>query len=87
MSLVAYRDKFLSRMNMASSARTGKMTFIDEKYWRAIKEICSQTSDPAITIAGYINNVLMDHFETYKKDAVNHIRDSHESLSEDLKNL
>lgn len=87
MSLVAYRDKFLSGINMTSTARTGKMTYIEEKYWRLIKEICNQTSKPPITIAGYINNVLMDHFETYKKDVVNHVRDSHESLSEDMRNL
>lgn len=87
MSLVAYRDKFLSKMNLASTTRNGKMTYVDEKYWRLIKEICNQTSEPTMTIAGYINNVLMEHFETYKKDVANHIRDSHDSLTEDLNNL
>lgn len=87
MSLVSYRDKFLSRNNMTTTARIGKMTYIEEKYWRLIRKICSQTTKPPITMAGYINNVLMDHFETYKNDVVKHISDSHESLAEDMNNL
>ena len=87
MSLTAYREKFISRNTLTSTARNGKMTFVDEKFWRVIKEICTLSSDLPITISGYINNVLTEHFETHKKDVANHIRESYESLTEDMSRL
>lgn len=87
MSLTAFREKFLERKTLQATARSGKMTFIDEKFWKLIKEICILSSNPSITISGYINNVLTEHFEIYKKDVTNHIRDSYESLSEDMSRL
>lgn len=60
-----YCSRFLKRVNIRSNS--GKMVCIRKEYHHRIQRILNASGNDKVTLSGYIDNVLTEHFATYQK--------------------
>jgi hypothetical protein len=66
METAAYRLNYLCPVRLKSKNR--KRVNIRSSYYDKIRSIVNSTKDKKITLSGYIDNVLRNHFNDCKKD-------------------
>lgn len=60
-----YCSRFLKKATVRSNS--GKMVCIREEYHRRIQRILNASGNDKATLFSYIDNVMTEHFSTYKK--------------------
>jgi hypothetical protein len=66
-------DKYRSLFVKASDippARMGKSVYIRKEHHERISQIVHVTGNSEITICGYIDNVLTNHFKSYREEII-----------------
>jgi hypothetical protein len=64
-------DEYMSLFVKASDippARMGKSVYIRKEHHERISQIVHVTGNSEITICGYIDNVLTNHFKSYREE-------------------
>lgn len=61
--ITGYRKTFIRKSGI--TARTGKMVYIRRDFHDTIQAICRVIGNSEVSLSGYIDNVLVHHFETY----------------------
>lgn len=77
-----YIARFISRKTLTTSSSGGNCVLIDSRVVRMIKSLASASG---ISISGFINNVLIDHFENYKPEIIEVVNLSVNLLDSELK--
>lgn len=68
-----YEDTFLS--NRYSSGRNGKVVYIRPDYHERLLRIVQLAREDKVTLYGYIDNILEQHFKEYGDDITNYFNE------------
>lgn len=60
-----YCSRFLKKVDIRSNS--GKMVYIRKEYHHRIQRILNASGNDKASLFSYIDNVLTEHFATYKK--------------------
>lgn len=63
------------------TARTGKMVYIRRDFHDTIQTICRVIGSNEVSLSGYIDNVLVHHFETYGGEITRLYNEKHKGIS------
>lgn len=62
---VAFRIYFLEERFRGKDRVGAKCVVIRKSYHEMLKKVCSMSSSDELTMSGYLDNILMDHFNRY----------------------
>lgn len=82
MNRAKYEARFISRKTLTRTAINCQTVLIEPQVVRMIKSLTS-TSD--ISIGGFVNNVLVDHFEKFRPEILEIVNESVTLLDAELK--
>ncbi|MCK3683057.1 DUF3408 domain-containing protein [Maribellus sp. YY47] len=63
------------------TARTGKMVYIRRDFHDTIQTICRVIGDNAVSLSGYIDNILVHHFETFGGEITRLYNEKHKGIN------
>lgn len=63
------------------TARKGKMVYIRREFHETILNICHVIGDKEVSISGYIDNVLANHFTTYGAEITRIYDEKHKGIT------
>jgi hypothetical protein len=63
------------------TARTGKMVYIRRDFHDTIQTICRVIGDNEVSLSGYIDNILVHHFETFGGEITRLYNEKHKGIN------
>ncbi|MGD9558943.1 MAG: DUF3408 domain-containing protein, partial [Mangrovibacterium sp.] len=63
------------------TARTGKMVYIRRDFHDTIQTICRVIGSNEVSLSGYIDNILVHHFETYGSEITRLYEEKHKGIN------
>lgn len=63
------------------TARTGKMVYIRRDFHDMIQTICRVIGSNEVSLSGYIDNILIHHFETYGGEITRLYEEKHKGIN------
>jgi hypothetical protein len=63
------------------TARTGKMVYIRRDFHDTIQAICRVIGSNEVSLSGYIDNILVHHFETYGGEITRLYNEKHKGIN------
>lgn len=62
-------------------ARAGKTTYIRQEFHDTIQSVCRVIGDGKMSLSGYIDNVLVHHFDTYGSEITRLYDEKHKGIN------
>lgn len=62
-------------------ARVGKTTYIRQEFHDTIQSVCRVIGDGKVSLSGYIDNVLVHHFDTYGSEITRLYDEKHKGIN------
>ncbi len=63
------------------TARTGKMVYIRRDFHDTIQTICRVIGNNEVSLSGYIDNIMVHHFETYGAEITRLYNEKHKGIN------
>lgn len=63
------------------TARTGKMVYIRRDFHDTLQTICRVIGSNEVSLSGYIDNILVHHFETYGGEITRLYNEKHKGIN------